>query len=146
MINRPLSEVLGIKKNQFQETRVRDQLPTQQPPPPLPEATSRSPASGHQFLAKVNLAEFPTSGRTLQTPLIPGSHDFDFSRDNTMLDERSRVRELEKQRERDKLQVRAHSQPDAQVCGTAGQGAEGQSRRLLLRGGLCLYGQRGCGG
>lgn len=102
MINRPLSEVLGIKKNQFQETRVRDQLPTQQPPPPLPEATSRSPASGHQFLAKVNLAEFPTSGRTLQTPLIPSTHDFDFSRDNTMLDERSRVRELEKQRERDK--------------------------------------------
>lgn len=104
MINRPLSEVLGIKKNQFQETRVRDQLPTQQPPPPLPDSDiSRSSAvGGHQFLTKVNLAEFPTSGRTLQQPLIPASRDFDFSRDNTMLDERSRVRELEKQREREK--------------------------------------------
>ncbi|KAI8036244.1 hypothetical protein M5D96_010837 [Drosophila gunungcola] len=122
MINRPLSEVLGIKKNQFQETRVRDQLPTQQPPPPLPEqaATSRSPAAGHQFLAKVNLAEFPTSGRSLQTPLMPGSHDFDFSRDNTMLDERSRVRELEKQRERDK----EHNEATSKGAGAGGEGTE----------------------
>ncbi|SPP73288.1 Hypothetical predicted protein [Drosophila guanche] len=110
MINRPLSEVLGIKKNQFQETRVRDQLPT------LPtEATPRSllaqPGGGggsaggettRHFLTKVNLAEYPTSGRTLQQPLMPFSRDFDFSRDNTMLDERSRIRELERQRERER--------------------------------------------
>lgn len=105
MINRPLSEVLGIKKNQFQETRVRD--------PSLggTEATPRSllaqpasqpeqkPSGSLHFLTKVNLAEYPT---TKQQQQLPTGRDFDFSRDNTMLDERSRVRELEQQRERER--------------------------------------------
>ncbi|ALC41858.1 sli [Drosophila busckii] len=110
MINRPLSEVLGIKKNQFQETRVRDQLPlgtdagAARPlqPQQSTEQQQQPPqqSSSHlHFLTKVNLAEYPTG----KQPLSGGSNrDFDFSRDNTMLDERSRVRELEAQRERER--------------------------------------------
>ncbi|EDW00605.1 GH20966 [Drosophila grimshawi] len=114
MINRPLSEVLGIKKNQFQETRVRDNLPmlggvTEATPrslltQPAQEASEQKPASSTlHFLTKVNLAEYPTSKQQQQSSLqLPTGRDFDFSRDNTMLDERSRVRELEQQRERER--------------------------------------------
>ncbi|EDW38688.1 GL16264 [Drosophila persimilis] len=133
MINRPLSEVLGIKKNQFQETRVRDQLPT------LPtEATPRSllaqpgGAGGEtprHFLTKVNLAEYPTSGRTLQQPLLPFSRDFDFSRDNTMLDERSRIRELEKQRERE----REHNEATSKGGGGATEAHTIANEQLLSK-------------
>ncbi|KAL7737933.1 hypothetical protein ACLKA6_006298 [Drosophila palustris] len=107
MINRPLSEVLGIKKNQFQETRVRDQLPpmggTEATPrsllaqPAQSQSEQKSSSGNLHFLTKVNLAEYPTTKQQL-----PTGRDFDFSRDNTMLDERSRVRELEQQRERER--------------------------------------------
>lgn len=120
MINRPLSEVLGIKKNQFQETRVREQLGGGGSLG-VTEATPRSllaqPAAAQQpesetkpkhFLTKVNLAEYPTSKQ----------RDFDFSRDNTMLDERSRVRELEQQRERE----REHNEATSKGSGSTGGG------------------------
>lgn len=88
MINRPLSEVLGIKKNQFKQFRIKDTSSTT-------EASLESLAAVNMdstdtntlhFLTKVNLANYPTSSRTR-------NYDFDFSRDNTMLDERSRSKE-----------------------------------------------------
>lgn len=94
MINRPLSEVLGIKKNQFKQFRIKDISTT----PPNAESIGdpRSLAGTSidraidtttlHFLTKVNLAEYPTSMKTR-------NFDFDFSRDNTMLDERSRHKE-----------------------------------------------------
>ncbi|XP_017468507.1 PREDICTED: dentin sialophosphoprotein-like [Rhagoletis zephyria] len=99
MINRPLSEVLGIKKNQFKQFRIKD-IPTTPPNAAGAGAESigdpRSLAGTSidraidtttlHFLTKVNLAEYPTSMKTR-------NFDFDFSRDNTMLDERSRHKE-----------------------------------------------------
>lgn len=94
MINRPLSEVLGIKKNQFKQFRIKD-IPTA-PPNSETAGDPRSLAGTSidrtldtttlHFLTKVNLAEYPTSMKTR-------NFDFDFSRDNTMLDERSRHKE-----------------------------------------------------
>lgn len=94
MINRPLSEVLGIKKNQFKQFRIKD-MPTA-PPNTETAGDPRSLAGTSidrtldtttlHFLTKVNLAEYPTSMKTR-------NFDFDFSRDNTMLDERSRHKE-----------------------------------------------------
>lgn len=127
MINRPLSEVLGIKKNQFQETRVREQIGTGSLA--VTEATPRSllaqPAQQPEsetkpkhFLTKVNLAEYPTSKQ----------RDFDFSRDNTMLDERSRVRELEQQRERE----REHNEATSKGSGSGGTEAHTIANEQLL--------------
>ncbi|XP_054740853.1 probable WRKY transcription factor protein 1 [Anastrepha obliqua] len=94
MINRPLSEVLGIKKNQFKQFRIKDNPTT--PPNGESAGDPRSLAGTSidrtidtttlHFLTKVNLAEYPTSMKTR-------NFDFDFSRDNTMLDERSRHKE-----------------------------------------------------
>lgn len=88
MINRPLSEVLGIKKNQFKQFRVKDTSTT------TTEQTrsinginiDHSDSTTLHYLTKVNLADYPTSSRSR-------NFDFDFSRDNTMLDERTRHKE-----------------------------------------------------
>ncbi|TMW46020.1 hypothetical protein DOY81_008898 [Sarcophaga bullata] len=84
MINRPLSEVLGIKKNQFKQFRIKD-TPTTTESSSMSEfnSNSNSETKNFHFLTKVNLADYSTSLRSR-------NYDFDFSRDNTMLDERSR--------------------------------------------------------
>lgn len=73
MINRPLSEVLGIKKNQFRQFRVKDSPTT---------TSTESPFGLHFLTKKVNLANYQSKSR---------NHDFDFSQDTTMLDERKRI-------------------------------------------------------
>ena len=86
MINRPLSEVLGIKKNQFKQFRIKDTPTTTESSSgsmPEPNSNSDSDTKNFHFLTKVNLADYSTSLRSR-------NYDFDFSRDNTMLDERSR--------------------------------------------------------
>lgn len=92
MINRPLSEVLGIKKNQFKQFRVKDissSSSTEQTLQPIHSLNvENSDSTTLHFLTKVNLADYPTSSRSR-------NFDFDFSRDNTMLDERTRHREQE---------------------------------------------------
>lgn len=90
MINRPLSEVLGIKKNQFKQFRIKDTSTTTEASFRLLVGANSdsSDTTTLHFLTKVNLADYPTSSRTR-------NFDFDFSRDNTMLDERSRNKELQ---------------------------------------------------
>ncbi|KAL9920186.1 uncharacterized protein ACN427_001818 [Glossina fuscipes fuscipes] len=85
MINRPLSEVLGIKKNQFKQFRIKDSqaVITTETEERALGSLDHSDSTTLHFMTKVNLADYPTSARTR-------NFDFDFSRDNTMLDERSR--------------------------------------------------------
>lgn len=90
MINRPLSEVLGIKKNQFKQFRIKDSSSTTEGTSGSLSALNvdNSETNTLHYLTKVNLADYPTSSRTR-------NYDFDFSRDNTMLDERSRGKEYQ---------------------------------------------------
>lgn len=133
MINRPLSEVLGIKKNQFQETRVRDPLSNMGGTEATPRSLLTQPGQQPEqkttgslhFLTKVNLAEYPT---TKQQQPLPTGRDFDFSRDNTMLDERSRVRELEQQRERE----REHNEATSKGGGSGATEAHTIANEQLL--------------
>uniref|UniRef100_A0A034VL64 Uncharacterized protein n=1 Tax=Bactrocera dorsalis TaxID=27457 RepID=A0A034VL64_BACDO len=115
MINRPLSEVLGIKKNQFKQFRIKD-IPTA--PPNTDTAGDPRSLAGTSidrtldtttlhFLTKVNLAEYPTSMKTR-------NFDFDFSRDNTMLDERSRHKEHQYHQQQQQQQQAVAAQQAAQ--------------------------------
>lgn len=89
MINRPLSEVLGIKKNQFKQFRIKDTpTTTESASGSMVDSNSKdsSETKTFHFLTKVNLADYSTS-------LRGRNYDFDFSQDNTMLDERSRYKD-----------------------------------------------------
>lgn len=108
MINRPLSEVLGIKKNQFKQFRVKDISSTTTESALRPISglnVENSDSTTLHFLTKVNLADYPTSSRSR-------NFDFDFSRDNTMLDERTRNRE-----QQDKSQLNNNMQDGNSLVG-----------------------------
>lgn len=80
MINKPLSEVLGIKKNQFTQFRIKDNEPTTTPPSILPpfvfNSGGESKSINHEN-PSINLGGLYNSR---------AAADFDFGRDATMLD------------------------------------------------------------
>lgn len=80
MINKPLSEVLGIKKNQFTQFRIKDNEQMTTPPSVLPpfvySSGGESKSINHEN-PSINLGGFYNSR---------AAADFDFGRDATMLD------------------------------------------------------------
>lgn len=80
MINKPLSEVLGIKKNQFTQFRIKDDEPVTTPAsilPPFIFSTGGESKSINHENPSINLGSLPNSR---------AAADFDFGRDATMLD------------------------------------------------------------
>ncbi|KAL5289118.1 SLIT2.2 family protein [Megaselia abdita] len=91
MINKPLSEVLGIKKNQFTQFRIKDNEQMTTPPSVLPpfvfSSGGESKSINHEN-PSINLGGFYNSR---------AAADFDFGRDATMLDAKMHLSVTEEQ-------------------------------------------------